>query len=167
MAGDGAKCIAAGCDDYATKPVDRRGLLATLARLMGCPQPDPEDAPTATARCAPFSDEAIVSAFHGDVDMVGIITDFVAQLPQRLAEMRQAAKNNQWEILQRLAHQIKGAGGSYGYAGLTDAARELELHARQKDAEAAMLSLTTLTQLCERIQTGHATQSLPQKTRTT
>ena len=37
MAEDKASCIAAGCDDYASKPVDKAKLLAVCAAWMGAP----------------------------------------------------------------------------------------------------------------------------------
>jgi PAS domain S-box-containing protein len=34
MAGDGAKCCEAGCDDYATKPIERAKLFASIAQFL-------------------------------------------------------------------------------------------------------------------------------------
>ena len=159
IAEDRQKCIAAGCDGYATKPVNRIALLAILARLMDSPGPTPDGGPVVAAPGGASSDPAIHSVFGSDSDMAGIIAEFVGKMPQRLAEMREAAHNSQWDALHRLAHQMKGAGGSYGYASLTDAARELESHARPEDAEAAIRALDHLGHLCEKIQAGHAADS--------
>jgi CheY-like chemotaxis protein len=152
---DRRKCIAAGCDDYATKPVNRTALLAILARLMGNSERGPEGGPVVASSGETPSEQALQSVFHSDPDMAGVIAEFVGQMPQRLAQMRAAAHSSQWRALRRLAHQMKGAGGSYGFACLTDAANELESHAGPEDAEAALRALDHLEHLCERIHASH------------
>jgi PAS domain S-box-containing protein len=165
MAEDRQKCLDAGCDDYATKPVDRPGLLLTLARLMGCPPPAPDEPSAAPAAAPTLSDEPILSTFRNDPDMADITAGFVRHLPERLAEMRQAAEAGRWEVLRRLAHQVKGAGGSYGYLCLTEAAREVESHANPEDAERARMALANLARLCERVRAGLAMKPEPQTVR--
>jgi HPt (histidine-containing phosphotransfer) domain-containing protein len=74
--------------------------------------------------------ELYYSALAGEPDMVELIELFVAELPGRLSEMRRAESIGDWAQVGRLAHQLKGAGGSYGFPHLTAAALELEQAAR-------------------------------------
>jgi signal transduction histidine kinase/ActR/RegA family two-component response regulator len=41
MAGERERCVAAGCDEFATKPIDRSRLFDTLARFLGEPPKPP------------------------------------------------------------------------------------------------------------------------------
>jgi len=144
MAEDRAKCIDAGCDDYATKPIDRLGLLTTLARLMGSsPAAAAQPEPAATQQ-AQADGGAIKSQFADDPEMSELIEAFVARLPETADAMAQALANNCFDELRRLAHQLKGSGGGYGYPSLTQQARKLEDSARAADGEAARLALGEL-----------------------
>jgi len=159
MAEDRQKCIDAGCDDYATKPVDRMLLLHTLARYMVGARPGAAasaDMEAGAEGAANSSSAAVViySTFRDDPEMADVLAEFIAQMPNRMAEMRRAAEVGQWDLLRRLAHQMKGAGGSYGYACLSDAARELESHAERKDAESVRLALAGLARMTGGILAG-------------
>ena len=50
IAGDRERCLAAGMDDYLTKPFSQRTLLAAIARWL--PDPDGDDAATTAMRRA-------------------------------------------------------------------------------------------------------------------
>ena len=55
-----------------------------------------------------------------------IVERFVAGLPERLQAIKAAADAQDLPLLQRLAHQLKGAAGGYGFPSVTDAAAEVE-----------------------------------------
>jgi HPt (histidine-containing phosphotransfer) domain-containing protein len=55
-------------------------------------------------------------------------------------------------LLERLAHQLKGAAGSYGFPQVTPVAARLEQAARERRSTDAMLAcLSEMADLCVRI----------------
>lgn len=152
MASDRQKCLDAGCSDYVTKPIQRHEFLNLLKELLVSNRPDSATACTPPATAAPG--DAVRSAMCDDPDMAAIIVEFAAQLSSRLNDMRQALNNGNWDLLCRMAHNIKGAGGSYGYPLLSEEAGKLESQAKHTDIEASTLTLSKMAGLCRRIQIG-------------
>ena len=68
----------------------------------------------------------VVSMCADDPDFQEILAEFLECIATRPAELRALFEAGDLEALRVQAHQLKGAGGGYGYPGLTAAAAELE-----------------------------------------
>lgn len=70
--------------------------------------------------------EPLYSEFAGDPDMRELLEMFVSELPGRVAAIEQAVRASDKEAVKRLSHQLKGAGGGYGFMPITDVAAQVE-----------------------------------------
>lgn len=70
-----------------------------------------------------------------EADLRDLVEEFVSELPRRLSELRQAFERLDWSRLISLAHQLKGAAGSYGYPDISAVAAAMESAFRTHHAE--------------------------------
>jgi HPt (histidine-containing phosphotransfer) domain-containing protein len=96
--------------------------------------------------------EFVASELAESADLRELIELFVDDLPQRLAAMRAATRVGDLDSVGRLAHQLKGAGGSYGFPVVSGAALDVELAARRVgSASVVSASLDVLEAICNRV----------------
>lgn len=80
--------------------------------------------------------ERIRSIYEDDPDMLEIVREFVSDAERRAEELEDHLQCGDWASLQTLAHQLKGAGGGYGFDVITERAAALEASIKQGAAEA-------------------------------
>jgi HPt (histidine-containing phosphotransfer) domain-containing protein len=88
-------------------------------------KPAASPAAATPAPAAPAGD-AIASQYDGDADMREVIAEFVARLPAQIATINKLVADQNLAELRRTVHQLKGAGGGYGFAQITTLAAKAE-----------------------------------------
>ncbi|MGE0376252.1 MAG: ATP-binding protein [Planctomycetaceae bacterium] len=148
MRGDQEKCLAAGCSGYLSKPVQIDRLLESARQAVG------------DARPRPFSECDLGRPAGLPIESTlpielprfrRIVDDFVSKLTDKVDEMHAACAAGDWDELARLAHWLKGTGGTVGFDCLTAPAKELEQQAKRAAAAAARRTLDELQILTDRI----------------
>ena len=99
----------------------------------------------------------LYSTLDGDPDLREIVEMFVEEMPDRMASLLDRVHAADWEGLRRVAHQLKGAAGSYGFEPITCSAAGLEEAIRESRPEEEICRMVTdLVHLCDRAQAGPA-----------
>lgn len=101
------------------------------------------------------TDAPIFSEFGHDEDFAELIEMFVDALPERMQNLRLAVVRQEVSEARRLAHQLKGAFGSYGFHPLTDVLQQLESDLHDNSSRAQVQnSLDAVLEKVARIQKG-------------
>jgi signal transduction histidine kinase/CheY-like chemotaxis protein/HPt (histidine-containing phosphotransfer) domain-containing protein len=142
MAGDRERCLAAGMDDFVSKPVRRGELLRALRRVTLPPE---EDA-LASAGPAPANGDVRVPCdlvklardYDPDPEAIrALITMFLVRAAELVERMQAAVRDGDRQALRRDAHALRGISGMVQATGLFD---RLEPSADDADPDVAAIA---------------------------
>jgi signal transduction histidine kinase/CheY-like chemotaxis protein/HPt (histidine-containing phosphotransfer) domain-containing protein len=153
MKGDRERCLAAGMDEYLTKPLDPRQLCNVVEQIVEDARPHVvEDArPDAALEFISMPSE-VLARVGGDRELLAEISRlFIDDAPRHLASIREALDARNGESLRRAAHGLKGAAANFDADGVVSAARALEEIGRTAEFTAQDAAWQTLTEQTERL----------------
>jgi PAS domain S-box-containing protein len=152
LKGDRERCLAAGMDDYLTKPVQTADLLGTLERFL--PSGSPGSSPQASNNKLAFLDSAaVLERVGGDRGLLAeLVALFQKEYPQLRREMQDALASQDSRALERVAHTLKGSVSNFSVGGACVTAQELEILARNGDLDRAGAVCGALDEEIERLQ---------------
>jgi PAS domain S-box-containing protein len=164
MPGDREQCLAAGMDDYIAKPVHLPELAAVLNKWVpsgtGAHRPSAAESEPARAPAAEAAPVVVDEAAWAELAQLAqqdaravvgpLIAQLLADLPARLAALREAVVQHDPEALASAAHRLKGDAGLLGVREVAACCAQLERLGRDGMLEGAAELLTALEHAVER-----------------
>jgi len=150
MSEDRDKCLAAGMDDYLSKPVKKEDLKKTLAQwLIYDTLPQTADNTSASREMAektaqhPLIDQQTLTSLQElmEEEFPALINSYIEDAPKLLADILSSSKEAEREVLVRAAHTLKSSSSNLGAKQLATIAGavEKESQANKLGAVAALI----------------------------
>jgi two-component system sensor histidine kinase/response regulator len=150
MTGDRERCLAAGMDDYISKPIQRKTLTTMLSRYFA--EENPPLAESGASSGAPMAQtvdrSALLGRLDGDEELLQQLIDiFMTESKTLQEQVVQSVRENDAQALERAAHKLKGAVSVFGASQAMQAARALEKLAKECQLDAAANALPEIERL--------------------
>ncbi len=124
MQGAREECLAAGMDDYLSKPLRENDLIGVLERRFG-PRSEPQ---------APADPLIALRRIMDENDIRNVAAAVVDEYPRLLLNIERARENDDRSSMARLAHSFKGSAAGLELDTLKALASAIESHAAKSSA---------------------------------
>jgi CheY-like chemotaxis protein len=147
LAEDRERCLAAGMDDYISKPINEGILVETIqrwlipAKVVSAIREEPSKASSPGERIQ-------VSAKAGLKDL---IPRYLANRKGDLAALAEAVKKGDLPKAMSIGHGMKGSGGGYGFPRITEIGQSIERYAAAHDGEGIYRQMCELEDYLSRL----------------
>ena len=144
------RCLAAGCLEHLEKPVRRSAFLQIVERYTGAASSRPW---AEAGGSQPEAEVVMVDPLLAD-----LIPGYLHEARARAAEAADRLQQGDQATARRIAHQLKGSGGGYGFDTITALAAPVELALKEGNAAEAAEKLRALRAYLEAIRWEVATE---------
>jgi len=171
MKGDQERCLEVGMDDYVSKPLDPDYVVDVIDRWVGLDKLRQAER-TADGEIfigelggdgvphypnAPVNLEKAMPRFSNDRQFyTRLLGDFLHSLPDKLTEMRESLRVEDFETLRLQAHNLKGVARNFNADDLAELAVQLEINSREKEYSAIGKTINGIKEEAKRLEEYYA-----------
>jgi PAS domain S-box-containing protein len=145
MKGDRERCLEGGMDGYVSKPILREELQEAISQVIKSRSHSGRIVTNEAKREKASSENSLgwdarllLKRLGGDENLLSeVLVIFLGETPKKIEELGQAILRRDLEIIERIAHTLKGEVGYLGIPGASEKARGLEAMGRTNDLEHA------------------------------
>ncbi len=154
LSGDREKCVSSGMDDYLAKPVKLGELYRVLAKFLpvreesmsSSPLPDQGKKPD-TAEHGIFDRASFEERTMNDKRLASLVVKtFLEDIPNQLARIESALSERDAQLVEQIAHRIRGSAANLSCGDLYEKAARLEALAGTGEIEQCAALFSTVTE---------------------